>query len=57
MRAVFGVGTVSCLILSNLVFLCGTDPVWLYIKRMFFDGVFRYMLFLLCDKSCFQLMV
>lgn len=38
MRAVFGVGTVSCLILSNLVFLCGTDPVWFYIKRMFFDG-------------------
>lgn len=37
-RAMFGVVTVSCLILSNLVFLSGSEPIWFYIKRMFYFG-------------------
>lgn len=37
-RAIFGVVTLTCLILSNLVFLCGSEPVWFYIKRIFFFG-------------------
>ena len=38
MRAVFGVFSVSFLILTNMVFLCGIEPVWFYIKRMFYYG-------------------
>ncbi|XP_020603569.1 protein-cysteine N-palmitoyltransferase HHAT-like [Orbicella faveolata] len=37
-RALFGVVTLTSLILSNLVFLCGPDPVWFYIKRIFLFG-------------------
>ncbi|KAK2568690.1 Protein-cysteine N-palmitoyltransferase HHAT [Acropora cervicornis] len=37
-RAVFGVFTVSFLILTNMVFLCGIEPVWFYIKRMLYYG-------------------
>ncbi|XP_078350071.1 protein-cysteine N-palmitoyltransferase HHAT-like [Oculina patagonica] len=37
-RAIFGVVTLTCLILSNLVFLCGSEPVWFYIKRIFLFG-------------------
>lgn len=37
-RAIFGVVTLTCLILSNLVFLCGSEPVWFYIKRIFYFG-------------------
>ena len=37
-RALFGVVTLTSLILSNLVFLCGPDPVWFYTKRIFFFG-------------------
>lgn len=37
-RALFGVVTLTSLILSNLVFLCGPDPVLFYIKRIFFFG-------------------
>lgn len=37
-RAMFGIVTVTCLILSNLVFLCGSDPVWFFIKRIFVLG-------------------
>lgn len=37
-RAMFGVVTVSCLILSNLVFLSGSEPIWFYIKRMLYFG-------------------
>ena len=40
-RAMFGVVTVSCLILSNLVFLSGSEPIWFYIKRMLYFGMFE----------------
>lgn len=37
-RAIFGIVSLTCLILSNLVFLCGSDPVWFYVERIFVFG-------------------
>ena len=43
-RAMFGTITLVTLILSNLVFLIGLEPVWFYTKKVFYYGEFSMII-------------
>ncbi|EDO38150.1 predicted protein [Nematostella vectensis] len=51
-RALFGSVTLCCLILSNLVFLQGSEPVWYYITRVYWQGFPVCPLVSLCAFYC-----